>query len=102
MSNIVFSDIVIKSTAIRPLGLLQLNMDTDAERFLLMDRRTFTILHSGINTPSNVVKLLQPLEFTIGHYCILGVVDDHGVYDCKFADGLKLELVDANTVDMSQ
>lgn len=102
MSNIVLSDIVIKSTAIRSLALLTVDIDTNAERCVLIDRRTFTVLYAGIRPPSNVIKLLQPLEFAIGNYCIVGIVDDNGVYDCKFADGLKLELVDANTVDMSQ
>lgn len=102
MTNIVLSDIVIKSTAIRSLALISLDMDINAERFILIDRRTLTVVYAGIRPPSNVTKVLLPQVFAIGNYCIAGIVDDNGVYDCKFVDGVMAELVDANTVDMSQ
>lgn len=102
MPNKVLTDIVVKSTAIRSLALLELTMDANAERFILIDRRTLTVLHSGIRPPSKVAKVLLPQEFATAHYCIVGIADDNGVYDCKFTDGLMLELVDANTINMSQ
>lgn len=102
MPNIVLSDIVVKSTAIRSLALLTLTMDANAERFILIDRRTLTVLYAGIRPPSKVAKVLLPQELATGHYCLVGIVDDNGVYDCKFTDGLMLELVDANIVNMSQ
>ncbi|MFV0597986.1 hypothetical protein ACSMFS_02650 [Shewanella xiamenensis] len=102
MPNKVLSDIVVKRSGVRSLALLALTMDANAERFLLIDRRSFTVLHAGIRPPSKVAKVLMPQELATGHYCIVGIADDDGVYDCKFTDGLMLELVDANTVNMSQ
>lgn len=102
MPNKVLTDIVVKSTAIRSLALFELDMDADAERFILIDRRSFLNVYAGIRPISNILKVLLPQDFAMGHHLIVGIVDDHGVYDCKFMDGVMLQLVDANTVDMSQ
>ncbi|MFB2734194.1 hypothetical protein [Shewanella mangrovisoli] len=83
-------------------SLLSLTMDSNAERFILIDRRNLMVLYAGLKPPSKVAKVLLPQELATGHYCIVGIADDDGVYDCKFTDGLMLELVDANTVNMSQ
>lgn len=102
MPNKLLLDTFVKRSELRPLSLLALTMDANAERFILIDRRSFAVLHTGIRPPSKVAKVLMPQELATGHYCIVGIADDDGVYDCKFTDGLMLELVDANTVNMSQ
>lgn len=102
MSNQLLLGTVVKRSVSRVLALFEIDMDTEAERFILIDRRSLSVLHAGIKPPTNIAKVLMPQEFATGNYSIAGIVDDNGVYDCKFMDGVMLQLVDANTVDMSQ
>ncbi|WP_345888916.1 hypothetical protein [Shewanella algae] len=92
---------IVPGTA-RYQGLLELDMDVNAERFVVFDRRSFMPLYSGIRPPSGIAKVLMPQELTTAGYCLVGIVDDGGQYNAKFLDGVQLQLVNALTVDMSQ
>ena len=96
----LLSDIVIHTS--RNGALLDLDMDTNAERFTVINRRSLIPIYSGIRPPSSRAKVLLPIEYATAGYCIVGIIDDSGVYNCKFVDGVQLQLVDATTVNMSQ
>lgn len=100
MSELLFfkDDTIIPFNA----GLIQVDIDVDAERIVLMDRNSFNILISTIKPPSGILKLIIPISFTTNNQLLIGILDDSATYDCKFADGVKAEMVNANTVDMSQ
>ena len=67
-----------------------------------MERNRYSILIGTIRPPSGILKLIIPISFTTNNQLLIGTLDDSATYDCKFADGVKAELVNANTVDMSQ
>ncbi|WP_412486380.1 hypothetical protein [Shewanella chilikensis] len=87
---------------VRALSLMHLNVDPNAERFVIFDRRNFELIYAGRCPPSGVIKILQPIDYSTGPYFLVGIVDDDGVYNCKFTDGVQAQVVNANTVDMSQ
>lgn len=100
MTDKVLVDIVTKVS--RSTALLELDMDPAAERYIIIDRRSLLPLYSGVRPPLGIAKVLLPQELATAPYCLVGIVDDNGVYNAKFVDGVQLQLVDALTVDMSQ
>lgn len=100
----MFKILLIKVDPIapRPLGLISIDIDQAAERFMILNRSTGELILNTIRPQTGVAKRLVPLIYTGSNKLIIGILDDNGVYDCKFVDGVMAELVDANTVDMSQ
>lgn len=83
-------------------GLIVVDMDDSAERIVVLDRDNISVISVSLRPPKNIYKLVVPQIYTTKNNLIIGILDDNGVYDCKFLDGVKAELVDLNTVDMSQ
>lgn len=100
MTDKVLVDLVSKMS--RHQALLELDMDPAAERFTIIDRRSLLPLFSGVRPTTGIAKVLLPLELATANHCLVGIIDDNGVYNAKFVDGVQLQLVDALTVDMSQ
>ncbi|WP_351123321.1 hypothetical protein [Shewanella sp. T24-MNA-CIBAN-0130] len=94
--------IKVDSTVPRPMGLITVDMDIAAERIMILNRSTGQSLLHTIRPPSGISKTLVPLSYTTSNKLLVGILDDGGVYDAKFKDGIMAELVDANTVNMSQ
>ncbi|MEM6190517.1 hypothetical protein [Shewanella scandinavica] len=88
--------------SVRAIGMLTIDVDSNAERFMIMDRVTGAMILHTKPPLSKTVKTLVSLSYTTSNNIIVGILDDAKVYDCKFIDGIQAELVDANTVDMSQ
>ncbi|MDT3281684.1 hypothetical protein [Shewanella scandinavica] len=86
----------------RPLGLVTVDMDINAERLMIIDRNTGEVINNTIRSSTSVVKLLVAISYTTSNRLLVGILDDSLVYDCKFVDGVMAEIVDANTVNMSQ
>lgn len=84
-----------------PLSLMELNIDQAANRFVIIDRRNLDILFAGANTESSMVKTVLPLEYSVGNYCLVGILDDDGQYNAKFVDGVQCQLIDLNTANLS-
>lgn len=101
MTNLVFGIITPIQMTSRYIGLLEVDIDPDCERYMVLDRVTGELLWQGIST-SNVLKIILPIEYSVTPSILFGILDDDAVYDCKFIDGVLLEAVDANTVNMSQ
>ncbi|MDT3280398.1 hypothetical protein [Shewanella scandinavica] len=87
---------------VRPLGLVEVNMDVNAERLMVINRTTGEIITNTLRPSSGIAKLLVPFLYTNSNKLLVGILDDSQVYDCKFVDGVMAELIDANTVNMSQ
>ncbi|MGI2078488.1 hypothetical protein [Shewanella putrefaciens] len=85
----------------RPIAILQVDMDSNAERLIVLNRDTFDVLHMTIRPPSGVVKCQLPSTYSTNDSLLVGILDNSLVYDCKFADGIRCEVVDSS-VDMSQ
>ncbi|MCT7942377.1 hypothetical protein [Shewanella holmiensis] len=86
----------------RYLGLISVDMDLDAERIIIMDRISGSILNNTLRPQSGISKTIVSKNYTTLNNIIVGIVDDNMTYNCKFIDGIQAELVDANTVDISQ
>ena len=86
----------------RPMGLITVDMDIAAERIMVLDRKSGQMILHTIRPPSGVSKNLVPVSYTTSNNILVGILDDDDVYEAKFIDGVMAELVDANTVNMSQ
>ncbi|MCL1088077.1 hypothetical protein L2744_00320 [Shewanella profunda] len=100
MNSII--NIVTQKIGVIPVGLIAVDMDSAAERLVISDRLQLLPINIVTRPSSGIAKILVPQIYTISNSLIVGILDDSGVYDCKFVDGVMAELVDANTVDMSQ
>jgi hypothetical protein len=87
---------------VRPVGLVEVNMDVNAERIMVIDRTKGDVITNTLRPSSGIAKVIVPLSYTTSNTLLVGILDDSQVYDCKFVDGVMAELVDANTVNMSQ
>jgi hypothetical protein len=82
----------------RPLGMVEVDIDIAAERIMIINRTTGALVHHGFTPNTGILKRLVPLEYTLVHEIMVGILDDGGVYSCTFVDGVKAEIVDANTI----
>lgn len=100
MSDILF----FKDNDVIPFNaaLITVDVDGSADRIVVMGRDDISIIAVVIKPASNTLKLVVPQIYATKNGLIVGIVDDNGVYDCKFSDGVKADSVDLNTVDMSQ
>ncbi|MCW3171437.1 hypothetical protein [Shewanella subflava] len=94
--------IIRKQSLTQPMSLLEVDMDADAESFIVIDRRNFSMITKSVRPTSGIVKVLLGIEYSQDGYCIVGIIDNDKTYDCKFVDGVKLQAVDANLINMSQ
>jgi hypothetical protein len=83
-------------------SLLEVDIDPKAERFLVLDRRDFSQIYFGIRPTRGVVKILLPVSLSTGNFLLVGIIDDTSEFNAKFLDSVKLELVNATTVNMNQ
>lgn len=93
---------VVVSLQPRYAALIEIDADALAERYVIIDRTRIDVKSAGINSASGIIKILMPQHNAVGNNLIIGILDDDGVYNAKFVDGVKAQLVDANTVNMSQ
>lgn len=101
MANRVLTTIR-QPSAQRPVALMQLKIDANAEVFTIIDRRSMLPFYSGLRPTGGIAKVIMPQEYATAAYCIVGIIDNDQQFNCKFKDGAIAELVDANVVDMSQ
>lgn len=92
----------VLNLAPKPLGLITVDMDIAAERIIIMDRISGQVINNTLRPPSGISKTLVEKKYITSNNLIVGILDDSKVYDCKFIDGIMPEIVDANTINMSQ
>lgn len=95
---------IIRPTAMqsRMVSLLEVDIDTLAERLIVSNRNTGKLLWHAIKPQSGLFKLIQPVGYSTSSDVMVVMLDDDRTYNAVIADGVKLQLVDANTVNMSQ
>lgn len=87
---------------VRPLSLIQVDMDVNAERVMILNRDTGGLVYLGLAPTNNVLKRLFPIKYSVTSDLLVGILDDDKVYNCKFLDGVTAELVDANSIDLTK
>lgn len=85
----------------QPIALLQVDMDPASELLAIIDRNLLVMIWACIRPPSGVAKIRVPMEYAITGKLLVGILDNNRVYDCKFTDGVRCEIVQSD-VDMSQ
>ena len=74
--------------------------DPDAERVLIMARDTLEVFHNFKYQSNKQLKFIVPLIYSVNADLLVGILDDNRVYNTKFVDGVKAELIDGNTVNI--
>jgi hypothetical protein len=82
--------------------MIEVDVDSDAERVMIIDRTTGALLYHSFTNSSGFFKKVVPLKYSLANNIMVGILDDDGVYNCAFIDGVRAESVDANTINMSQ
>ena len=84
-------------------GLIELNIDPAAERYIVMDRINLTVLWHGVPPAAGNTKIRVPLSYTIDYNLMVLVIDDVGAesYLVTGHDKYKAVLVDARTVALN-
>jgi hypothetical protein len=90
INNVTFS------RGIHYVGLLQVDIDSEAELMFVTDRTTGDSVIVCQRSPSGVVKKILPVDFTLSHKLIVTIVDREMLFQAKCIDGVMLELADAN------
>ncbi len=85
----------------QPVALLELDIDPLAERYMLINRISGKLLTHGFKPiSSNIKKLFFRPSLSINSDLTVIIFDDNGEYNAAIADGVQLQLVDANQVDL--
>ena len=64
-------------------------------------RQPNSLRHNALNIQSNKqLKFIVPLNYSVNADLLVGILDDNRVYNTKFVDGRKAELIDGNTVNI--
>ena len=90
---------LIKLTIVKlPVMVSQLTLDADpnAERYAVIDRRSFKPVVFGKVEPNVIVKRIAPAGYATSGDAMVMIVDDDKQYNAKVADGVTLEAVDIN------
>ncbi|MCH4295564.1 hypothetical protein MJ923_14745 [Shewanella sp. 3B26] len=74
------------------------NADPNAERFLVLDRRTMAVLRHGSFANGHTQNCFFGLGYENSSDLLLLIVDDDEQFNAKATDGIQAELGDANEV----
>lgn len=81
-------------------AVLTIDADPDAERVLIMDRITAETIYNFNYQSNKQLKFIVPLIYSVNADLLVGILDDNRVYNTKFVDGVKAELIDGNLVNI--
>ncbi|WP_239642754.1 hypothetical protein [Shewanella sp. POL2] len=65
-----------------------------------MDRNTSEVYHNFNYQSNKQLAFIVPMGNQINSNLLVGILDDNRVYNTKFVDGRKAELIDGNTVNI--
>lgn len=85
----------------RPIAVLQVDMDVNAERLFVIDRSTFEVLWVLLRPQSGIAKMQLPSLYSVSDRLLVGILDDNRIYNTKVVDGVRCEIVQSD-FDMSQ
>lgn len=81
-------------------AMVAVDADPDAERVLIMARDTGEVFHNFKYQSNKQLQFIVPLNYSVNADLLVGILDDNRVYNTKFVDGRKAELIDGNTVNI--
>ncbi|MEH6734031.1 MAG: hypothetical protein V7690_05245 [Shewanella sp.] len=75
------------------IAVLNVDVDTDAERLVLLNRNPIFV-HSTIDiSDSNLVKVRVPMNYATSGELLLILLDDDFNFNAVIADGVKAEII---------
>ncbi|MEW5683025.1 MAG: hypothetical protein AB1780_11640 [Pseudomonadota bacterium] len=85
------------------VGLVELDLDPAAERYIVMDRGHLTVLWHGPLPAAGNAKILVPAEYIIDYRLMALIIDDAGepLHYVNGNDKIQASLVDARTVQLN-
>jgi hypothetical protein len=83
--------LTMRSVVNRPLpaALLEMDIDENAERYLVLDRRSLIPIYAGIRSVNGTTKIVLEQVFATAQHCLVGILDDDVQYNAKFIDGVQ-------------
>jgi hypothetical protein len=90
-----------KVIGVLTMGLVECDADQAAARLVIIDRTTMLALTNRMTDGKPIIKKLVPIIYANTNNLMVGILDDSGVYNAAFIDGVKAQIVDANVVDMT-
>lgn len=86
-----------------PMGMLELNFDPNAERYVVQNRQNMETLWNGTLPINSPAKLRVPFQYTSGFELMVLILDDTGspAYYVIGNDKVQAQLVDARTVTLN-
>lgn len=82
-----------------PVGLLEVDADPDAERVFVVDRLSMVVILHQHCLVGEMLKAILPDQYTNANQLTVVMVDDTGVFNAVVEDQIKLEKVDARSVN---
>lgn len=79
-----------------PRGVLKLDLDQAADRFLVIDRRSSKVIYTANISETRAFNLVLPAEYTTDKNICVVMLDDSDVYAAVAEDRLQLELVNTS------
>lgn len=94
MSNslVVLRDVALFQTGVYQ-AVVNVDVDVDAERVVILDRRSVISLGNQKVFNSNMM-LRVPIEYATSNNLVVGIIDDNNIFAGKFIDGVNAELID--------
>ena len=84
-------------------GLVEIDIDPAAERYVILDRRTMGLVYTGVVLSAGNARVITPVQYTIEHDLMVLILDDAGdpLHYVTGNDKVQAELVDARTVTLN-
>jgi hypothetical protein len=80
----------------QPVSLLELDIDPESERLLVMSRSTLEVLY--FNRSNGAHKVVMPIEYGTLNDLIVMILDDEGQYNAAVLDGVMASVVNLSEV----
>ena len=87
---------IIKSTELLPVGLLEIDMDVDANRVAIIDRESLNIMYAGGFSPS--LKVVLPIDYATRDGLLVMIIDDDGQYNASVLDGVRTSVANLSEI----
>lgn len=84
-------------------AVLELDADTAAERYAVLDRNTMSLIFTNFKPAIGNIKIVVPMQYTIDYNLMALILDDTGtpMHYVAGNDKIQAQLVDARTVTIN-
>ncbi|WP_394230198.1 hypothetical protein [Shewanella colwelliana] len=83
-------------------AMVEIDADPLAERVFITDRNSGYTIWNTPNSQSGLLRLIVPFRFATSSDLLVGILDDSRVYNTRFVDGVKAQIVDGNVIKASR